>query len=101
MSSLEVKFLQFLYSPSPVTVALPLALDDVESNRLAAKTAVAERLYRSPFGAVGDLLHRCQIAFQRLLNDLFGNQLSNSKAEPMSVIRREDLHLICFDYVCS
>ena len=39
---------------------------------------MAERLDGLSFGADGDLLHRCQVAFQRLLDDLFGNQLSDA-----------------------
>ncbi len=51
---------------------------DVESNRLAARTSVAQWLDGPAFRAVGDLLHRCQVAFQRLLDALFGNQLSDA-----------------------
>lgn len=57
-----------LVSVAVLTLAPPKV--DVESNRLTARASMAERLYGLASRAVGDFLHRGQVAFQRLLGNL-------------------------------
>jgi len=60
----------------PVSLSITLAAQvDVESNRLAAKPAVAKRLYRLPLGSVSDFLEGRKVAFARLLNSASGQYL--------------------------